>query len=308
VWAGLLDYGGALGPAHNRLNRTAALLGVAAFGPRPDAERVARRVRDLHERTRGRLKDDAGRFPAGTEYAADDPALLLWVLTAIADSALAVQQQLVRRLTRDKRDAVWQDYRVLGAIFGLDARDSPDTIEDLDSYVRAMVGGPDLHVGADTRRLAIAAALRLAVTTRERPLRAVIRLVTVGLLPPALRAKYGLSWGPARESLLRTGAWCVRRAVPWLPEGKRYVKARGTARPLLAGDVRREGDAVVVSSDGAEVRVEGEPDRVRAVMALCDGNRSLEEILGTIGDPAARGDVLDLIEALFEHGVLRDVS
>jgi uncharacterized protein (DUF2236 family) len=73
VWAGLLDYGRALGPAHNRLNRTAAMLGIAAFGPRPDADRVARRVRDPHRRTRGRLKEDAGRFPLEAAHLASLP-------------------------------------------------------------------------------------------------------------------------------------------------------------------------------------------------------------------------------------------
>jgi uncharacterized protein (DUF2236 family) len=284
------------------------MLGIAAFGPRPDADRVARRVRDLHRRTRGRLKEDAGRFPAGTEYAADDPALLLWVLTAIADSTLAVHDRLVRRLSREERDAVWQDYRVLGAIFGLNVQDAPDTIEGFDAYVRGMVGGGDLHVGPDTRRLVLDTALHPRVAPRERPLRAAITFVTVGLLPPALRDRYGLPWGSVRGRLLRTAAWCLRRAVPRLPDTRRYVRARGSARPLLAGSVRREGGAVAIASDSAEVRVEGEPDRVEAVLSLCDGSRSLEEILGTIRDTAARGDVLDLIEALFEHGILRDVS
>ena len=77
---------------------------------RPTA--LTRRVRAMHRRVRGELPEAAGRFPAGTPYAADDPELLLWILAAIVDSTLLVYGKYVRRLIRDERDAYWQDYRV----------------------------------------------------------------------------------------------------------------------------------------------------------------------------------------------------
>ena len=45
--------------------------------------------------------------------------LLLWILAALADSAAVVYQRYVRSLTRDEREALWQDYRVVGRQFGL---------------------------------------------------------------------------------------------------------------------------------------------------------------------------------------------
>ena len=64
------------------------------FGPRAEADRLTRRVRAMHRRVRGELAEPAGRFPAGTPYAADDPELLLWILAAIVDSNAARLRQV----------------------------------------------------------------------------------------------------------------------------------------------------------------------------------------------------------------------
>lgn len=312
VWAGLLGYGRALGEAHERLNRTAAALGMAAFGPREEADRVGRRVRAIHARAHGRLRHAAGRFPAGAPYAADDPALLLWVLAPIADSVLAVHDLLVRPLSRDERDGVWQDYRALGTVFGLARADTPPAIEDLDAYMARMVAGPDLHVGPDVGERVPATALRPRVTTSRRPLAGLIRLVTAELLPPRLRRDYGLTWGAARGRLVRGAAWGTRRAVvPLLPDRVRHVRVRevpatlADGRPVLVGRLRRDDDAVVVLAGPREVRVDGEPELANRVLALCDGERSVREILDEVADPAARDDVFELLAALSDHGALR---
>jgi uncharacterized protein (DUF2236 family) len=46
------------------------------FGTRAEADEAARRVRAMHQKVRGRLRQPVGRFPAGTEYRADDLELL----------------------------------------------------------------------------------------------------------------------------------------------------------------------------------------------------------------------------------------
>src|SRR5215204_3291838 len=90
AFAGFFAHTGALDDPYARLERTAAVLDAIAFGTRATADRATRRVRAMHRRVRGRLAEPAGRFPAGTPYAADDPALLLWILATLVDSALLV--------------------------------------------------------------------------------------------------------------------------------------------------------------------------------------------------------------------------
>src|SRR5919112_4099628 len=114
AFAGFFAHTGALDEPYERLNRTAQVMDTIGFGSRADADRATRRVRAMHRRVRGVLAVPAGRFPAGTPFAADDPELLLWVLSTLVDSALVVYERYVGSLSTPERDAYWQDYRVIG--------------------------------------------------------------------------------------------------------------------------------------------------------------------------------------------------
>jgi uncharacterized protein (DUF2236 family) len=65
-----------------RLAATSAYLATVTFGDRGSAERVAARVRRIHEHVRG--VDPV----TGQPYAAGDPALLLWVHATFVDSGI----------------------------------------------------------------------------------------------------------------------------------------------------------------------------------------------------------------------------
>src|SRR3954468_2630064 len=99
AFEGFFAHTGALDSPYGRLRRTAQVMDTIVFGSRADADRAARRVRAMHSRVRGELSHPAGRFPAGTPFAADDPELLLWVLATLADSALVVYERYVGSLS-----------------------------------------------------------------------------------------------------------------------------------------------------------------------------------------------------------------
>jgi uncharacterized protein (DUF2236 family) len=224
AFQGFFAHTGALDDPYARLARTATVLDAVAFGTREKADRLTRRVRTMHSRVRGELTESAGRFPAGTPYRGDDPELLLWILAALADSALLVYSKYVRRLSRDDRDALWSDYRVVGRHFGLGRRDMPGTIEAFDAYVGDMVSGRDLYVTEQARELAIDIVLHPPVPLHLRPLLELVNQTTVGLLPARVRRMYGFSWDPLRSVALHGGAEYVRRVlVPVLPQRLRTV-------------------------------------------------------------------------------------
>ena len=75
---------------------TAAAHKVEALEGLEHGEHLA--LREDVERVRGVLTEPAGRFPAGTPYAAGSPELLLWILATLADSALTVYPRYVRAL------------------------------------------------------------------------------------------------------------------------------------------------------------------------------------------------------------------
>src|SRR3954470_13866527 len=102
AFEGFYAHTGALDEPYERLARTAQVMDEITFGSRAKAERMTRRVRGLHR-----------------HYGVDRADLLLWVLATLVDSALVVFERYVRPLSRDEREAYWQDYRVIGGLFGL---------------------------------------------------------------------------------------------------------------------------------------------------------------------------------------------
>jgi uncharacterized protein (DUF2236 family) len=227
AFAGFFAHTGALDEPYERLHRTATAVNLVVFGPRTEAERVTAIVRRVHSGVRGELRAPAGRFPAGTPYAADDPQLLLWILATLVDSGIVVHERYVGRLTRDERDAYWRDYRVFGRMFGLRERDMPATIEGFDQYLRGMLDGGDLHVSEEARRTAVEIVLKPPVPLHLRPLLEYANFATVGLLPRQIRRLYGFRWDPARGLALRGGQEYARRVLlPLLPQRLRYARPR----------------------------------------------------------------------------------
>ena len=234
AFEGFFAHTGALDRPYERLMRTAQVMDTIVFGSRTDADRATRRVRAIHRRVRGELRQPAGRFPAGTPFAADDPELLLWVLATLVDSALVVYERCVRSLSAAERDAYWQDYRIIGRLFGLEDHDMPVDIHGFDDYMREMLDGPDLHVTGNARDLALQIVLRPPVPLAHRPVLKLVNFITVGLLPVQLRHQYGLAWNPVWALMLRGGAAYARHVlIPVAPERLRFVaSARAGCSPM----------------------------------------------------------------------------
>lgn len=228
--SGLLAHTSALDDPYERLARTARTLGTIGFGSRVEADAATRRVRAMHRRVRGELAEVVGPYPAGTPYRADDPELLLWVLFTLVDSALVVYRKYVASLTREEEAAYWEDYKLIGRLFGLSERDLPGTIDDLDAYRRRMLEGDRLFVTDWARRQAKRIVLDPPLPWQARPLVATVNFVTVALLPDEIRRQYDFPSLPpvlVRKALVAGGAEYVKRAVlPFLPARLRLVPGR----------------------------------------------------------------------------------
>jgi uncharacterized protein (DUF2236 family) len=219
--AGVLAHSSALDEPYDRLARTAQVLHAIGFGSRAEANAAARRVRAMHQTVHGRLHRPVGRFPAGTEYRADDPELLMWVLFTLVDSGLVVYRTYVGGLSREDEAAYWNDYRTVGRLFGLRAGEMPRTLADLDDYRRSMLEGDTLVVTDWARERARAIVLEPPVPLAARPLVEAANFVTIALLPDRIREQYGFSPVPpafVRKAVVRAGGVYVKRAVlPLLP-------------------------------------------------------------------------------------------
>lgn len=231
--SGLLAHSDSLDDPYDRLARTAEVMSTIGFGTRADADRITARVRAMHRRVRGRLAAPAGPYPAGTPYAADDPDLLLWVLFTLVDSALVVYRKYVRPLSPEEEAAYWEDFKVVGRLFGLRPGDLPGTVADLEAYRRRMLDGDELHVSDWAGERARAIVLEPPVPWIARPLVETVNFITVALLPDPIREGYGFSPLPPlalRRALVAGGAEYVKRAViPFLPDRLRLVPAARAA-------------------------------------------------------------------------------
>jgi uncharacterized protein (DUF2236 family) len=231
AFAGFFAHTGMFADPYARLRRTAQVMDLIAWGDREKAERACRRVRGLHRQVRGVLTEPAGPFPAGTPYAADDPELLLWVLATLVDSAVLVYEKYVRVLTPEEKDALWEDYKVVGRLFGLRDEDLPEDFAAFADYMERMLTSGDLVVTDEAREVAVEIVMNPPVPTLARPVLELVNQVTVGLLPVSLRRQYGFSWDPLRSLALAGGTeYAKRLIVPLAPEKLRFVpQARSAA-------------------------------------------------------------------------------
>ncbi len=134
--AGVAGHSGFKGDPWGRLQRTSTYIATTTYAPVPDAERVIRTVRAIHQRVRGTAPD-------GRPYAADDPHLLAWVHAAEADSFLTAYQEFAPTpLTPDEADAYVEQIGRVSARVGV--LDPPRTVAELESALAAY--RPELEV------------------------------------------------------------------------------------------------------------------------------------------------------------------
>jgi uncharacterized protein (DUF2236 family) len=205
-----------------RLWRTLDAMLRIVFGDRDTALTAARQIDAVHGHVRGALKIGTCAFPAGTRYEARDPELLLWVHATLVDSALATYERLIARLLPAQRAAFYTESKQLGELLGIPAERLPVEVDDFEQYLRGMISGPCLEVTPTARDLANAVL--------HPPIRLVPRLagdaasiVTLALLPPILRERYGFRWSRAHELGGDLALRSVRRALPLLPRAARWM-------------------------------------------------------------------------------------
>ncbi|MCX4774728.1 oxygenase MpaB family protein [Streptomyces sp. NBC_01285] len=114
--------------AWGRLMRTAGFVGTITYGTTEAAEKAGARVRRIHRL----LKVTDPR--TGETYGVDDPALLLWVHCAEADSYLQVERRSGFPLTDAQADRYIDEHRRSARLVGLDSAGVPATTAQLAAY------------------------------------------------------------------------------------------------------------------------------------------------------------------------------
>jgi uncharacterized protein (DUF2236 family) len=114
-----------------RLAATQRYVTTVTFGERAAAQRAAARVRMIHEHVRG--TDPV----TGREYAASDPALLLWVHVALVDSAIAARGLFGTPLPGPDADRYAAEMATAAELVGIPRAQVPASVADLARYIES---------------------------------------------------------------------------------------------------------------------------------------------------------------------------
>lgn len=214
----------------HRLNQTVQAMLALTFGSAAEVARAARAINALHDRVKGDLAEAAGPFPAGTTYSANDPALLCWVYATLLDTLPRAYQRYVGPLTAEELDRHCAEASLIAPLLGVPDGVLPASRAGLERYLAGMYASGALTVTPLARAIAREIVWPSA-PRRLRPLRPLLYLPTVGLLPPAIRDAYGLRWTPRHERALRRTSGLVRRLLPCLPAAWHRWPAARNATP-----------------------------------------------------------------------------
>ena len=217
VAAGVADHSDFMAHPLRRLWRTVDTMLRIVHGDRATAEEAARALDAVHARVRGTLGDATAAYPAGTPYRAHDPALLLWVHATLVDSALATYECFVAPLAADERERFHAESRVVARLLGIPEDGLPRSFAAFTYYVEETIAGPTLDPTPTARRLADA-VLHPPLAFLPRIAGDVGAVVTLGLLPPVVRERYGLTWDATRQRGFAVARGVVRTVLPLLPD------------------------------------------------------------------------------------------
>lgn len=242
VGAGVSQYSDFKADPWGRLLRTLDYAYAMTYAPPQVAAEVGARVRKMHRGIKGTKPD-------GERYHALEPEAYAWVHATLADGVVRGHRLLGRPMEEGEIGQYWHDWRRVGRLVGVRSRDLPESWPEFEEYFDSMV----------SERLemteAVADVLESLDSPTKPPLRFLgdtgwkvasfpaiksTRLTTAGLLPPVLRERFGIEWGPKQERRFQALAKASRKSTAVMPKmlrnvGPRYLQWRREA--LERGDV-----------------------------------------------------------------------
>lgn len=226
VAAGVAEHSEFPARALARLRRTLDLSLALIYGSPEEVRAASDAIRAVHDRVSGEVE--------GRSYSAHDPALLMWVNATLIDTTLVVYERFVRPLDEGERSRYYLETVEAAAQFGIPAGFIPPDLEAFRSYMEGMLDGDELGATEDSRRL-VRNVLRPPLPLPLRSPTAILRQITVVLLPERIRQMFDLRPGLVARTTLRAGSAASRVLLPWLPS-----LVRDFSRARAAAPARRE--------------------------------------------------------------------
>ena len=205
VLAGVWDHSNFREDLHGRLRRTARFIALTTYGGPEEARAVIARVRHIHGQVGGVLPD-------GTEYQANDPALLAWVHVTEATSFLNAWRRYVEpRMSPRDQDRYFAEMAQVAE--GLGAAPVP---RDRASAARLIAAyRPELRSDSRTREVRQFLLKPASADLLAAPLQSLGNQAAIDLLPEWARRMHGLPNPVLGRPLLRAGTLGVAHTLRW---------------------------------------------------------------------------------------------
>jgi uncharacterized protein (DUF2236 family) len=222
---------------HARFVRTFERVFAMVFGDLEHALRAARATWGVHRTIQGAIPDDVGSFVAGTPYEANAEPAIEWVNATLWDTSVRVHELVLGPIPYARKEAYWQETKRFAMLFGLSRDRLPGTWLDFQAYVERMLASATISVSPAARRISdfllhppSPALAPLAPLTRG------YAALTAKLLPPRLRAQFGLPFGAFERALVATSIPMIRTAYRTLPESLRTLPPYRAAMRRVSGE------------------------------------------------------------------------
>ncbi|KQQ22598.1 hypothetical protein ASF48_05285 [Rathayibacter sp. Leaf299] len=221
VGAGVAEHSDFVHRALGRLHGTLSYLYALHYGSPDDVRAVRRRVNRAHGPVRG------------PGYSAFDPELQRWVAATLTQSMLQLYEGAFGPMTREQADDLVDRSRVVGTSLQMADAAWPADRAAFDAYWDEQV--TRLRVTPDARRVAHDLLGGAIAAWYLRPLGPYLRLITAGLLPPALREPFGFRWSERQQRRFDRALGVTFAVYRRLPAVVRTSPSR-----LYLAQVRRE--------------------------------------------------------------------
>jgi uncharacterized protein (DUF2236 family) len=193
--------------AWGRLQRTGDYVGTLTFGSKAEADKLAARVRKVHEMLK-----------------VDEPELLLWVHMAMVDAFLDTAVRSGVKLSTSEQDKYVEEMVIFAELVGIETGLVPRTVGQMQNYFQEIM--PKLSASDDAKRAALFIALPplpplLRFGTPIAPFWGGITSLAAAALPKWARKLYGWPSLPGQDSPIDLALRATRSALLFLPESLR---------------------------------------------------------------------------------------
>jgi uncharacterized protein (DUF2236 family) len=218
-----------------RFHRTFSTVFTMVFGSLDQSLDAARRLHRRHAAISGTLPWEAGPFPAGSRYCANEVSALGWVHATLWDTAFMTYALVLGALAQDQRERYYAESRLFAALFGIPGQRLPPDWTAFSAYIAAMIESNTLTVTDAARAMA---HRLLAGADTWLPVPSGYKALTAALLPTRLRDAFALRYGQAERNAAQQFVARTRRIYPFLPSRLRFVGPYQEAEQRLAGLTR----------------------------------------------------------------------